>query len=190
MIQPLKIILASQSPRRKDLIQDLGFPFEVRKFDFDESYPNNINRYDVPVFLALKKSKQIDRLNNNEVVLTADTVVILENEILEKPSSLLEAKEMLSKLSNSSHDVITGVCLKSNKHTESFSVLTKIHFAELKKEEINYYVEKYQPLDKAGGYGIQEWIGMIGVNKIEGSYYNVVGLPIHEIYQKLIANFA
>ena len=189
MIPGIKIILASQSPRRKDLIQQLGFPFEVRKFNFDESYPKNINRYDVPVFLALKKSKQVDNLNNGEVLLTADTVVILNNEILEKPSSLNQAKKMISQLSNSSHDVVTGVCLKSNSITETFSVKSTIHFAPISSEEINYYVDTYQPLDKAGAYGIQEWIGMIGVKKIIGSYYNVVGLPTHEIYQKIMEKF-
>ncbi len=186
----IKIILASQSPRRKELIQQLGFPFEVKKFDFDESYPKELNRYDVPVFLALEKSNQVQALNDNEILLTADTVVILGNEILEKPSSLEEAKEMITRLSNQTHDVVTGVCLKSNKLTESFSVKSTIHFAKLTSEEIDYYVNTYQPLDKAGAYGIQEWIGMIGVKKIVGSYYNVVGLPVHEIYQKIKEKFS
>ena len=186
----MKIILASQSPRRKELIQQLGFPFEVRKFDFDESYPKELNRYDVSVFLALQKSKQVKSLNDDEVLLTADTVVILNDEILEKPTSLAEAKEMITRLSNQTHDVITGVCLKSNKITESFSVKSTIHFAELTSKEIDYYVDTYQPLDKAGAYGIQEWIGMIGVKKIVGSHYNVVGLPVHEIYQKIKEKFS
>lgn len=185
----IKLILASQSPRRKDLIQQLGFPFEVRKFDFDEIYPKDLNRYDVPVFLALKKSKQVTELNNNEVLVTADTVVILNNEILEKPTSLVEAKSMIAQLSNTTHDVVTGVCLKSNTITESFSVKSTIHFSPLSTKEIDYYVETFKPLDKAGAYGIQEWIGMIGVKKIVGSYYNVVGLPTHEIYQKLMEKF-
>ena len=185
MSQSINIILASQSPRRKDLIQQLGFPFEVRKFDFDETYSDKINRYDVPVYLAQKKSKSVSNLKDNEILLTADTVVILNNIILEKPSSLEEAKIMLSQLSNNTHDVVTGVCLKSNKTTERFSVKSTIHFSKLTDQEIEHYVHTYEPLDKAGAYGIQEWIGMIGVKKIEGSYYNVVGLPLHEIYQKI-----
>jgi septum formation protein len=189
MTNSIKIILASQSPRRKDLVNQLGFPFEVRKFDFDESFPKNLNRYDVPVFLALQKSNQVNSLNENEVLLTADTVVILNNEILEKPSSLSEAKEMISRLSDNTHEVVTGVCLKSNQHTENFSVTSTIYFSKLTEEEINYYVDTYKPLDKAGAYGIQEWIGMIGVKKIIGSYYNVVGLPVHEIYQKIKEQF-
>ena len=186
----LKIILASQSPRRKELIEKLGFTFEVRKFEFDESYSNDINRYDVPVFLALQKSKSVTQLKKNELLLTADTVVILNNKILEKPRSIDEAKNMLSQLSNNTHDVVTGVCLKTNKKLESFSVTSTIHFAELTTKDIEYYVNTYKPLDKAGAYGIQEWIGMIAVKKIEGSYYNVVGLPVHEIYQKIKDQFS
>jgi septum formation protein len=189
MDSSIKLILASQSPRRKDLINQLGFPFKVVKFDFDENYAQDMNRYDVPVFLALNKSKQVPLLNNDEVLITADTVVILNNNIMEKPSSLEEAKQMLHQLSNNIHDVVTGVCLRSNKYTESFSVKSTIHFTELTTQEIDYYVNKYQPLDKAGAYGIQEWIGMIGVKKIIGSYYNVVGLPVHEIYQRLKEKF-
>jgi septum formation protein len=189
MDSSIKLILASQSPRRKDLINQLGFPFKVVKFDFDENYAQDMNRYDVPVFLALNKSKQVPLLNNDEVLITADTVVILNNNIMEKPSSLEEAKQMLHQLSNNIHDVVTGVCLRSNKYTEIFSVKSTIHFTELTTQEIDYYVNKYQPLDKAGAYGIQEWIGMIGVKKIIGSYYNVVGLPVHEIYQRLKEKF-
>ena len=190
MIKSKTILLASQSPRRKELIGKLGLPFEIKKIVFDESYPSEINRYDVPVYLALKKSKKVKELKNNELLLTADTVVILNNEILEKPSTLQEAKKMIGLLSNNTHEVITGVCLKSNQRTESFSVKSTIHFAEITDEEIEFYVNTYEPLDKAGGYGIQEWIGMIGVKKIVGSYYNVVGLPVHEIYQTLKEKFS
>lgn len=185
----IKIILASKSPRRIELITKLGFSHEVRSFDFDETYSNKLNRYDVPVFLALKKSKQVESLLKDEVLLTADTVVIHKDEILEKPSSLLDAKKMLSTLSDSSHDVVTGVCLKSNSKTIQFSVKTKVKFSSLSSDEIEHYVNNYKPTDKSGAYGIQEWIGMIGVKEIQGSYYNVVGLPVHEIYTSLKKNF-
>ncbi|MGB0915713.1 MAG: Maf family nucleotide pyrophosphatase [Crocinitomicaceae bacterium] len=186
----IKIILASKSPRRQELIKELGFPFEIRTKEVDEIYPSELSPYDVAEYLAKLKSEPIvSSLSDGDVLLTSDTVVLNNGHILGKPLNRNEAVEMIKSLSGGSHEVITGVQLKSVRKTISFSSVTQVYFSELTDDEINFYVDKYKPFDKAGSYGIQEWIGYIGVSKIEGCYYNVMGLPIHDVYQSLKQNF-
>ncbi len=182
-----KIILGSQSPRRKTLLEGLGFKIEVRTKETNEIYPGNLSPEEIPVYLAQQKAASFDRteLLDNEILVTADTVVILENQILGKPGDEKEAKQMLSSLSGKPHHVITGVCLKSNQRQSCFSSITKVRFRYLSEDEISYYISHYKPFDKAGSYGIQEWIGYIGIESIEGSYSNVVGLPTEMLYQEL-----
>ncbi len=178
--QGVRLILASQSPRRKQIIGDCGLEAETIKYDVDESYPLALKAADVPLYLAkLKADNYPHELHPNEVVITADTVVISRGEILGKPRSLDHAREMLSRLSGEEHLVVTGVSLRSHTKQHGFSVTTKVRFAQLTSEQIDYYVNTYSPLDKAGSYGIQEWIGYVGIESIEGSFYNVMGLPIH-----------
>jgi len=181
-----KIILASKSPRRKELLAGLDIEFETRTKDVDESYSDTLSTHKVAEFLADKKAKAFKaELQINEIVITSDTVVICEGEILEKPKSKIQAFDMLSKLSGKSHEVVTGVCLMSTEKTELFSDTTRVWFKALSCDEINYYIKKYKPFDKAGSYGIQEWIGFIGIEKIEGTYFNVMGLPVNLLYKKL-----
>lgn len=181
-----KIILGSKSPRRKELLEDLGIPFTIRTKDTDESYPPTLLPSEIPIFIALKKAEALkDGLASNEIVLCADTVVIVNNTILGKPVDEADAVSMLQQLSGKTHDVITGVVLASSEKIISFDVTTKVTFKTLSTKEIDYYIEKYKPFDKAGAYGIQEWIGYMGVTSIKGSYFNVVGLPTHEVYQAL-----
>ncbi|MEJ6775993.1 MAG: Maf family nucleotide pyrophosphatase [Crocinitomicaceae bacterium] len=187
----IKIVLASKSPRRQYLIKELGFNFEIRTKEVAEIYPSELNPYKVPEFLAALKSGPIaPTLANNEVLLTSDTIVLLEGNILGKPNNEQEAIEMIKALSGKSHEVITGVQLKSLDKTISFSSITKVFFSDLTEDDISFYVKNYKPMDKAGSYGIQEWIGYIGVSKIEGCYYNVMGLPIHDVYKSLKQNFS
>ncbi len=184
-----KLILASNSPRRKELLAGLDIPFEVRVIDgIDESHPEGVDIYSIPEVLAMRKAAAYEgNIADEEVILTADTVVILDEQILEKPSSLENAKEMLRSLSGRSHNVVTGVCIgtKEDLNYKHFSVLTEVRFKQLTDEEIDYYVETYRPLDKAGAYGIQEWIGYVGVTGMDGSFYNVMGLPVQRIYLEL-----
>ncbi|QCK15939.1 Maf family protein [Mangrovivirga cuniculi] len=179
------LVLASRSPRRKQLIEDLGLKVIIKPTDIDESYPADLDPFLVPEFLANKKADAISEVNNEEVVLTGDTVVILEGEILEKPSDKKHAIEMLRLLSGKKHYVVSGICLKDKDKRISASSVTSVWFKELSDDEIHYYIDNYEPFDKAGAYGIQEWIGMVGVEKIEGSYFNVVGFPVHLIYEIL-----
>ncbi len=182
----IKLILASQSPRRSQLMADCGLEFEVMGYDLDESYPDSLAAAEVPEYLARLKSDGFPHeLAENQVVVTADTVVICEGMILGKPKDEEGAKRMLRKISGRKHCVITGVVLRSKSHSLSFSCESEVYFRELSDEEIDYYVAKYQPLDKAGSYGIQEWIGYIGIERIEGSFYNVMGLPIQRLYTEL-----
>lgn len=181
-----KIILASKSPRRKELLAGLDIEFETRTKDVDESYSSDIEKIKVAEYLAQKKADAFDEeLNENEIVITSDTVVICNDEILEKPTSKIHAFDMLSKLSANEHKVVTGVCIISKNKTVLFSDVTKVWFKELSCEELNYYIKKYEPFDKAGSYGIQEWIGYIGIHKIEGTYFNVMGLPVNKLYENL-----
>ncbi|PKR81050.1 septum formation protein Maf [Brumimicrobium salinarum] len=186
-----KIILGSSSPRRKQLIEDLGVQCEIRKKEVEEVYPETLPIEEVPVFLSQLKAEPLkSNIGMDEVLLTSDTVVIHEGHILEKPKNEHEAKAMLKELSNSVNEVITGVCLQSQNHQSSFSVKTKVFFNRLTEAEIDYYIKKYQPYDKAGAYGIQEWIGMIGVTKIEGCFYNVMGLPMQKLWEVLNNEFS
>jgi len=182
-----KIILASNSPRRKELLSGLDIDYEVRILpDIDESYPDNLNCEDVAQYIAEKKAKAYtNMIAENMLVITADTVVILDGIIYGKPSDETEARQMLRDLSGKTHKVITGVCLTSAKKQKSFSVLSDVRFSKLDYEEIDYYVSKYKPFDKAGAYGIQEWIGYVSVEYISGSYFNIMGLPIQRLYREL-----
>ena len=179
------IILASQSPRRKQLLDLLDIKFTVEIRMVDEVFPDNLEITEVAEYLAKLKASVFTNITDEQLVVTADTVVVLDKHILGKPKSKSEAKNMLQSLSNRSHQVITGVCIKSSNKSISFSNKTKVYFKELSNSEIDYYIENYKPFDKAGSYGIQEWIGAIGITKIEGSYFNVVGLPIQELNKKL-----
>lgn len=180
-----KIVLASKSPRRQDLMKLLNLDFEVRLEEVDESYSASLPKAMVPVYLAEKKAKAFGKIPADTLVITADTIVLLEGEILGKPESLAGAKKMLSQLSGKMHEVITGVALADANGIRSFSDTTKVYFKLLNPKYIDFYVEHYQPLDKAGSYGIQEWIGLIGIEKIEGSYTNVVGLPTEVLWREL-----
>ncbi len=181
------IILSSNSPRRKELLLGLGIDFDINVIpNIDESYPKNLDVMDVALYIALKKADAYkSQIKDNDLVITADTIVVLDGKVIEKPKSLSQAKHMLSFLSGRTHQVVTGVCLTSKAKQKSFSVVTDVTFSNLTKEEISFYVEKYKPLDKAGAYGIQEWIGFIGVTSISGSYFNVMGLPVQRIYKEL-----
>ena len=186
----IKIILASKSPRRQALIKELGFDYEIRTKEVAEIYPPELHPHKVPEFLAALKAVPITAtLKHNEVLLTSDTIVLSEGYILGKPKNKQDAIEMIQALSGKSHKVITGVQLKSLNKLISFSSITTVYFSTLTTDEISFYVEKYKPMDKAGSYGIQEWIGYIGISKIEGCYYNVMGLPIHDVYQSLKEDF-
>jgi septum formation protein len=180
-----QIILASQSPRRKELLGLLDLDFKVEVREVEEIFPNSLDSSEVAEYLANLKAAAFTNLSDEQLIITADTVVILDQQILGKPKDRTEAIQMLRSLSNRSHNVTTGVCIKSSDETISFSNTTKVYFKELTTSEIEYYIENYKPYDKAGSYGIQEWIGAIGITKIEGSYFNVVGLPIQELNCKL-----
>lgn len=184
-----KVILSSNSPRRKELFAGLGIDFDVRVISgIDESYPSDIPLKDVPQYVAKEKAAAYD-IATDELVVTADTVVIVDNEILGKPVDEDEARKMLRKLSGRSHEVITGVCLTTCELQRSFAVTSEVTFKKLSEEEIEYYVRNYHPLDKAGAYGIQEWIGYIGVTSLYGSYFNVMGMPVQRIYEELRNTF-
>ena len=182
-----KIILASNSPRRKTLLEGLDIDFEVRVTPgIDESHPPDLSPEEIPVYIAQKKADAyLTTIQADELIITADTVVVLEGKIIEKPSGKNEAMAMLKRLSDRKHQVITAVTLNTVDKQEIFSVASSVVFATLTDEEIAYYVDHYKPYDKAGAYGIQEWIGYIGVCSIEGSFYNVMGLPIQRLYQEL-----
>ena len=178
------LILGTKSPRRQELIQGLGLPYEVRTLDTDESYPESLKPQQIASFLAEIKAKALlDTLKPNELLLTSDTVVITDSEVLGKPENQEQAKKMIAMLSGKTHQVITGVHLATLAHSYTFDVVTEVTFLPLESWEIDYYVEKYIPLDKAGSYGIQEWIGYIGIEKMHGSYYNVMGLPTAELWK-------
>ena len=180
------LILGSKSPRRQELIKGMGFMYEIRTLDTDESYPDSLLGADVAGYLATQKADALlPSLQENELLLTSDTVVIIEGEVLGKPVDEQEAIAMISKLSGKTHQVITGVHLATLQQRNTFSVTTEVVFHSLTTEEIAYYVQMYKPFDKAGSYGIQEWIGYIGIEKMNGSYYNVMGLPTAELWQQL-----
>ncbi|MDA3893693.1 MAG: Maf-like protein [Salinivirgaceae bacterium] len=181
-----KIILASQSPRRQNLLKELKLNFEIKIKEIEEVYPPELKKEEIPVYLAELKALAFNNdLQNNELVITADTIVWVNNSVLGKPTSYQNAFSMLETLSNNKHTVYTGVCLKTKNTAKTFWASTDVYFRKLEKQEIEYYLEHYKPYDKAGSYGIQEWIGYIGIEKIEGSYFNVMGLPIQKLYDEL-----
>lgn len=182
-----KIILASNSPRRKELLAGIDVDFEVRVIqDIDESYPADIPTKDIAEYISRKKAAVYQtRMADDELIITADTIVVLGNEVMGKPHDEADASRMLHELSGRTHQVITGVTLTTTTRQQSFSVETDVTFKTLSDEEINYYVQHYKPFDKAGAYGIQEWIGHIGVTGLQGSYFNVMGLPVQRIYEAL-----
>lgn len=186
-----KLILASNSPRRRELLAGLGLPFRVKVLpDVGESYPENMPADQVAGYIAREKAQAYkDIMAPDELIITADTVVIAGNDVLEKPVDAADARRMLREISGCTHHVVTGVCLTTAKRQSSFSVSTAVTFKKLSAEEIDFYVEHYKPFDKAGAYGIQEWIGMTGVTAITGSYFNVMGLPVQRIYEELRRNF-
>lgn len=182
-----KLILASNSPRRKELLSGLDLNYEVIVIPgIDESYPEDMEKQFVPQYIAKKKAEAYSEyLKNDTLVITADTVVILDNKIFGKPANETCAKQMLRELSGHTHQVVTGVCLTTAHKQHAFSVTSEVQFSSLTESEIDYYITTYKPLDKAGAYGIQEWIGFVGVEYISGSYYNVMGLPIQRLYREL-----
>ena len=186
-----KLILASNSPRRKELLAGLGVPFEVRVLqDIDEHYPENLPVNEVARYIAKEKADAYRRIvTADELIITADTVVLVGDEILGKPMDEADAVRMLRLLSGRTHQVTTGVCLLTAEKERCFDVTTDVTFKTLTDEEIHYYVNRYRPFDKAGAYGIQEWIGYIGVTGLNGSYYNVMGLPVQRIYQELTKHY-
>lgn len=184
-----KIILASNSPRRKELLAMLNIPFEIKSKNVSEAHTAEIESETLPLLLAQRKARAFLNEITDEIVIGADTIVLLENEVFEKPKSSDEAIAMLKKLSGKTHEVITGVCILSKEKEVSFSEKTSVTFEPLNENEIVYYVEQFKPFDKAGSYACQEWIGAVGISKFEGSYFNVVGLPVHKVYQTLIKDF-
>lgn len=186
-LKKYKVILASNSPRRKELLAGLGVEFEVRTLpDIDESYPEELERADIPLYISKAKADAYrPMLQPDELMITADTIVWMDWQVLGKPDNREDALRMLSGMSGESHQVFTGVCLTTTEWQRSFAAQTEVRFSKLTQEEIEYYVDKYQPMDKAGAYGVQEWIGYIGVEHIMGSYYNVMGLPVQRLYQEL-----
>lgn len=186
-LKPYKIILGSQSPRRSELLYLLGINFEVKTQNAEEDYPSNIDAKDVPQFLAQKKAAAyINELNNNTLVITADTIVYLNGEIINKPTDRKDAINILQKLSNNRHTVYSGVCITSAHKTISFTVASDVYFKKLTLEEIEYYIDNFNPYDKAGAYGVQDWIGLVGIEKIDGSFHNIMGLPVKELYEQLM----
>ena len=182
-----KVVLASNSPRRKELLSGLGIQYEVKTLpDIDESFPDGLDGVEIPAYIARAKADAYRAsMQSDELIITADTIVWLDGEVMGKPSDAEDARRMLRALSGQTHQVITGVCLTTAETQRAFSTVTDVTFCCLSEEEITYYVEHYQPMDKAGSYGIQEWIGFVGVESISGSYFNVMGLPIQRLYTEL-----
>lgn len=179
------LILASNSPRRKQLLQETGFDFEVKVLPTDESFPDNIPTHEVAGYISSQKAEVFRNLHPEKIILTADTVVIIGETILNKPKDIADAVRMLKMLSGNTHEVTTAVSLLADDHVYTISDTALVTFRTLEETEINYYIEQYKPFDKAGAYGVQEWIGMVGINRIEGSYYTIMGLPVHVVYQLL-----
>lgn len=181
----MKLLLASNSPRRKELLQSLGYDFDVVSINCDETYPDYLKPSEIAGFLSLLKADSYSKLSKNEILLTADTVVVLENEVLGKPRNESEAKEMLRKLSGKTHRVYTGITLKTLERTITETDVADVIFEDISEDEIDFYISKFKPLDKAGSYGIQEWLGMAKIKKIDGNFYTIMGLPTHLLYKML-----
>ena len=186
LLQNRHLILASGSPRRKSFLQDLGLKFEIRIKEVVESYPISLKSEEISEYLAkLKAAPFLEELKDNDILITADTIVWLEGKALGKPKNKEEASEMLRSLSNKSHEVISSIALTTTQKQVILSDKTTVSFKELSALEINYYIQNFKPFDKAGAYGIQEWLGFIGIERIEGSYFNVVGFPVQKFYEAL-----
>lgn len=179
------LLLGSKSPRRAELLKFISEEFELVEIDVEETYPSTIHPSEIAEYLAVKKSKGFTELDSKNILITSDTTVVQNSEILGKPKSRDEAISMIAQLSDKTHEVITGVCLRSKEKIKAFSSSTMVNFVALTQAEIEHYVDNFKPYDKAGAYGIQEWIGAVGVSKINGSFYNVMGLPIHKLYHEL-----
>lgn len=181
------IILASNSPRRKELLNGLNIPYEIKTLpDIDESYPDSLAGEDIAIYIAEEKANAyLDQLDDNTLLITADTIVLLDGKVYGKPSDKTDAKQMLRDLSGKTHQVITGVCITTKDKQVSFGVSSEVRFSKLDDDEIEYYVSNYKPFDKAGAYGVQEWIGYVAVEYISGSYFNIMGLPVQRLYREL-----
>jgi septum formation protein len=187
-LQQYEIILASKSPRRQQLLEDLGLKFSIQSMDIPEVFPEGLEMTEIPVYLAeLKAAAFLPHLKDHQLVITADTIVWLDGRVMNKPTDYTDGFRMLKDLSGKKHQVLTGVCLLSTEKKVSFFASTDVWFKQLTNNEIQYYLENFRPYDKAGAYGIQEWIGYIGIHKIEGSFFNVMGLPIQSLYEQLKA---
>ena len=187
-LKKYKVILASNSPRRKELLAGLGVDYEVRTLpDVDESYPETLQGADIPLYIAKEKADAyVAMMQPGELMITADTIVWLDGKVLGKPRDREDALQMLRTMSGRTHEVFTGVCITTTDWQRSFTAQTEVRFATLSEEELAYYVDNFQPMDKAGAYGVQEWIGFIGVENISGSYYNIMGLPVQKLYRELL----
>lgn len=183
-IEKYSLILGSQSPRRQELLRGLQLEFTVKVLDVEETYPYDLVGVDIPMYLARKKAEAYV-IDDETLLITADTIVWLEGKVFGKPTDKADAKRMLQQLSGKTHQVITGVCVKTLKKQRVFHVISDVRFAHLTEDEIEYYLNNFQPYDKAGSYGVQEWIGYVGVEHIDGSYFNVMGLPIQRLYNEL-----
>jgi septum formation protein len=180
------VILASKSPRRQNFFRDLNIDFTIQLKEVEEIYPKELKSIEITNFLADLKSKAFTNLKENDLLVTSDTIVWLENKALGKPKNEAEAFTMLRNLSGKKHEVITSISIKNKNFQKIINDVTAVYFKEISDEEINYYINNYKPFDKAGAYGIQEWIGFIAIDKIEGSYFNVAGLPVHKLYKELM----
>jgi septum formation protein len=182
------LVLASGSPRRMKLLQEAGIPFRhAIPMDIEEKYPDGLDKFQIPLYLAEMKSNAYGEISDNEILITADTIVWHKNRIINKPVDALDAFKILSSLAGNMHEVITGVCLRKNFQTRMFYSHSEVFFSKLKPEEISHYIETCKPYDKAGAYGVQDWIGYIGIERINGSYFNVMGLPVQKLYRELEA---
>ena len=187
-LEKYKVILASGSPRRRELMAGLGVNYEVRILpDVDESYPDTLQGEEIPLYIAKEKADAyIPMMQPDELIITADTIVWLDGKVLGKPRDREDALQMLRTMSGRTHKVFTGVCITTTDWQRSFTAHTEVRFATLSEDEIIYYVDNFKPMDKAGAYGVQEWIGFIGVENISGSYYNIMGLPVQKLYRELL----
>ena len=187
-LEKYKVILASGSPRRRELMAGLGVNYEVRILpDVDESYPDTLQGEEIPLYIAKEKADAyIPMMQPDELIITADTIVWLDGEVLGKPRDREDALQMLRTMSGRTHEVFTGVCITTTDWQRSFTAQTEVRFATLSEDEIIYYVDNFKPMDKAGAYGVQEWIGFIGVENMSGSYYNIMGLPVQKLYRELL----
>jgi septum formation protein len=185
-LKDYSIILASGSPRRQQFLKDLGIDFTIKLREVEEIYPSTLKGVEITDYLAELKSSSFDNLKKNEILITSDTIVWLENKAIGKPKDRKDAINILKSISGKKHEVMTSICLKTIDSIKIVNDITQVYFKILTQEEIEYYLDTFEPYDKAGAYGIQDWIGYIGVEKIEGSFFNVMGLPVHKLYTELL----